>query len=90
MYAHFLERVAEGRGKPLEEVRALAKGRVWTGQQALAHGLVDALGGLDDAIRLARLEAKLPLEVGCCRSGDDWQALGRPRLWLDGFPALTQ
>ncbi|GAB4815409.1 hypothetical protein N2152v2_002455 [Parachlorella kessleri] len=72
VYAHFLERVAEGRGKPLEEVRALAKGRVWTGQQALAHGLVDALGGLDDAVRLAKLEAKLPLEEDAVLVQDVW------------------
>ena len=41
----------------------MAKGRVWTGEDALAHGLVDELGGLQDALRLAKQEAGLPLEA---------------------------
>ena len=41
----------------------MAKGRVWTGEDALAHGLVDALGGLQDALRLAKQEAGLPLQA---------------------------
>ncbi len=64
VYATFLQRVADGRGMPLDAVRGVAKGRVWTGQQAYTQGLVDALGGLDDAILLAKKEAQLPLEVG--------------------------
>ena len=44
-------------------MRRLARGRVWTGKDALAHGLVDALGGLADAIALAKAEAGLPLQV---------------------------
>ena len=60
--------MALGRGKSEEEVRKVAKGRAWTGQDALQHGLVDALGGLDKAIQLAKAEAHLPLQVtaaGC-------------------------
>ena len=45
------------------EVRKIAKGRVWNGKDALAHGLVDCLGGLQDAIELAKTEAGLSLEV---------------------------
>ena len=45
------------------QVRKIAKGRVWNGKDALAHGLVDCLGGLQDAIALAKTEAGLPLEV---------------------------
>ena len=47
----------------------MAKGRAWTGQDALQHGLVDALGGLDQAIQIAKAEAHLPLQVtaaDCC------------------------
>ena len=44
-------------------MRKVAKGRAWTGRDALEHGLVDALGGLQLAITLAKLEAGLPLEV---------------------------
>ncbi len=61
MYRRFLEIVAEGRGMPVERVAELAEGRVWTGAQAAANGLVDHLGNLDDAVaaaaRLATLDA---------------------------------
>ncbi|MDX9751406.1 MAG: signal peptide peptidase SppA, partial [Flavobacteriales bacterium] len=49
-YDGFLERVAEGRGMTKEAVDAVGQGRVWTGADALKHGLVDELGGLEDAI----------------------------------------
>ena len=52
-YEQFLGIVAEGRDLPLEEARELADGRVYTGQQALALGLVDELGNLPEAIDLA-------------------------------------
>ena len=42
-------------------VRKVAKGRAWTGQQALERGLVDHLGGLQDAISLAKQLAGLPM-----------------------------
>ncbi len=58
-----VRQVAAGRGQTVEAVRQVAKGRVWTGEDALAHGLVDALGGLQDAVRLAKQEAGLPLEA---------------------------
>lgn len=59
-YADFLSKVARGRKLPLEKVRQLAQGRIWSGKQAFKHNLVDHLGGLDYALRLARLKAKLP------------------------------
>jgi protease IV len=40
----------------------LARGRVWTGQQALENGLVDALGGIDRAVALAKERARIPAE----------------------------
>ncbi len=52
-YDEFLTKVAEGRGLERAAVAQLAQGRVWTGRQAESNGLVDALGGLDDAINLA-------------------------------------
>ena len=48
-YAQFVEDVAESRGMPPDSVHAYADGRVFTGRQALRAGLVDTLGGLDDA-----------------------------------------
>lgn len=53
VYYRFVSKVAESRKKNFEEARSLAKGRVWTGKQAYECGLVDVLGGLDDAIKLA-------------------------------------
>ena len=58
-YDLFVARVAEGRNMPADRVHAVAQGRVWTGAQAKAQGLVDELGGLDVALRLAKERAKL-------------------------------
>jgi len=59
-YDQFIEKVAQSRRKTPQEINRIAQGRVWTGQQALANGLVDALGGLDTAVRLAKERAKIP------------------------------
>lgn len=53
MYHRFVDIVAEGRNLPREEVLRIADGRIYTGQQALELGLVDELGGLDEAIAAA-------------------------------------
>lgn len=58
-YASFLGKVAASRGMTLSEVEDLAQGRVWTGADALENGLVDLLGGLEDAIELAADRAGL-------------------------------
>jgi len=67
VYDLFVARVAEGRNKQKSEVDAVAQGRVWTGGAALQRGLVDQLGGLEDALAEARTLSKLgeevPLEV---------------------------
>jgi protease-4 len=70
IYADFTGKVARGRGMTAERVHELARGRVWTGADALAHGLVDELGGLDLATSLARARAGLP---------DDAPVRGYPR-----------
>lgn len=59
VYRVFTGKVAAGRKLPIDSVLAIASGRVWTGSQAKANGLVDELGGLDDAIKLAAKTAKL-------------------------------
>jgi protease-4 len=59
-YDHFVERVAEARHSTPERVDAIAQGRVWTGRQALALGLVDELGGMDRAILRAKQRARIP------------------------------
>ncbi|HEX8790930.1 MAG TPA: signal peptide peptidase SppA [Polyangiaceae bacterium] len=54
LYKAFVGIVAEGRRKPAAEIEALAQGRVWTGADAHARGLVDQLGGFEDALELVR------------------------------------
>jgi protease-4 len=58
-YGEFIKKAAEGRKKSYEDVDAVAQGRVWTGNEALRHGLVDKLGGLDVAVGLAKERAKI-------------------------------
>lgn len=52
-YKIFIGRVAEGRGLDVNYVDSIARGRVWTGRDALALGLVDTLGGIDVALAIA-------------------------------------
>lgn len=63
IYEDFIVRVARGRDLPPARVREIAKGRVWTGSQALGLGLVDQLGGLEEAIAKARQLAKIPADA---------------------------
>lgn len=58
-YQLFLQRCANGRNKTKAEIHEVAQGRVWTGVQAIKAGLVDELGGIDDAIAYAKETAKL-------------------------------
>jgi protease-4 len=58
-YELFLSRVAEGRKSTAARIGPFAQGRVWTGRQAHERGLVDELGGLDVAVKLARQHAKI-------------------------------
>ena len=59
-YEQFIARVARGRNLPPARVREIARGRVWTGAQAKGLGLVDQLGGLEEAIAKARQLAEIP------------------------------
>ena len=68
IYDLFLERVCDSRALTREAADAVAGGRVWTGRQALEHGLVDELGGLDRAIEKARSLAGLHSLAGIHRA----------------------
>ena len=57
-YELFTKRCADGRGVPQDSIKAIAEGRVWDGTSALKLGLVDKIGGLNDAIRTAAEMAK--------------------------------
>ena len=66
-YRDFTGKVAQARGRSVEQVDAVARGRVWSGAQAKERGLVDVLGGLDAALADAAARAKLG-------KPDAWQA----------------
>lgn len=59
-YDQWIDKVANARGMTRERVEQAAQGRVWTGGQARQIGLVDELGGLDRAVALAKIRARIP------------------------------
>src|SRR5260370_33840450 len=59
VYVDFTGKVAEGRKLPKEKVLQIAKGRIWSGQDAKNLGLVDELGGYDTALNLAKKPAAI-------------------------------
>jgi len=69
LYDEFVRKVAEGRDMPADEVQEIAQGRVWSGLDAKTIGLVDELGGLEDAIHYAVEAAGL---------SDDWEIVQSP------------
>lgn len=76
-YDKFLRKVADSRELTVEEVDAIGQGRVWTGLQAQRHGLVDELGGLDEAIALAAEQ------VGLAEDTYRVRTLPRPKTFLE-------
>ena len=62
IYQGFVQRVSQGRDLPVERVQAIAKGRVWTGEQAKGLGLVDQIGGFYDALAYAKRLANIPAD----------------------------
>lgn len=58
-YETFTSKAAQGRKMSIEKLKSVAGGRVWTGDQAKGHGLVDVLGGLDDAVAIAAQKVNL-------------------------------
>ena len=78
IYGEFKDRVKKGRGDRIEgDIEKLAGGRVYTGKQALELGLVDRLGGMADAIKMAADEAELRKY--------DVRVYPRPKTILDLF-----
>ncbi|MGO9824998.1 MAG: signal peptide peptidase SppA, partial [Terriglobales bacterium] len=82
VYVDFTGKVAEGRKLPREKVLEIAKGRIWSGQDAKNLGLVDELGGYDTALNLAKKAAGVP-------EGDDVKIVvyPRPRTLLESVIA---
>ena len=104
MYAVFVDIVAERRKMSPEAVRALADGRVYSGRQALANGLIDAIGSENEALDWLHKTRKIPPNLSVNdviieRSGQSWRkivnmlvgkALFSERLNLDGLFSLWQ
>ena len=104
IYADFTGKVADCRGMTVEAVHEVAKGRVWTGADALGLGLIDSLGGFRDAVAIARERAGLPTDapvrpavsvppIAKLRpptSSDDPRAASvSTSVWTDGWGAFS-
>lgn len=94
IYGVFTQRVADGRKMGLDQVLAVAKGRVWTGADAVGIGLADQLGGLEQALRLAveltgAPAGSVPQARDLPRRRPRWRGLRRPQSSDDapGAPA---
>ncbi|GGP00514.1 signal peptide peptidase SppA [Nonomuraea glycinis] len=103
IYDDFVGKVAQGRDLTRDRAHELARGRVWTGADAHARGLVDELGGLEDAIALARKRARLsddapvrtfprinPLERLRGADSSDDKAAALTRIRLDAWGPLAR
>lgn len=103
-YRWFTELVAARRKMPIDKVKALADGRAYTGRQALENGLVDQLGGEEEALQWLKTKEHIPADlpvVDVEKSTKDrllgnfldsiWSgSVGRMRLPLDGMTAVWQ
>lgn len=84
VHSQFIEAVSSGRNMEVDAVRRLADGRVFTGRQAKGAGLVDRLGGLDEAVEDARKKAHIEGEPRIIRSEGTrgvWDAIRRIIPW---------
>lgn len=62
-YESFVSLVADGRGRPVEQIEPLARGRVWLASEAHRHGLIDELGGMDTAIARLKQTIDAPMRI---------------------------
>jgi len=99
IYADFTGKVAESRGMTIDAVHEVAKGRVWTGADAVGLGLIDSLGGFREALAIARERADLPADAPLRpavsvpplaklrppTSSDDPRAAASVSMWADGW-----
>jgi protease IV len=79
-YGKFLDRIVTGRGMSREAIDAVGQGRIWTGSQAKERGLIDELGGLKEAVDLARSLAGLPKDARV-------EEIHRPMSWFENMLA---
>lgn len=93
VHEQFIRAVAEGRKKKVEDVRKIADGRVFTGEQALSYGLVDELGTLEDTIKVAAKLAGITEEPEVVSKKDKFSFLDIlrnkfPKELTDVFPTV--
>jgi protease-4 len=83
VYETFTTKAAEGRKMKVEDLKKIASGRVWTGEQAKANGLVDVLGTFDDAVKIAANGASL---------ADDYTVrfYPKPKTFMEKFFATSE
>jgi protease-4 len=103
IYNKFLQIASTSRGIPVDTLKTLAGGRVWSGEQAKANQLVDQLGGLDDALSMVakgakldkykvvhRPEASTGLDLGQLLGGqEDEIDIATSALWNDSSSAMS-
>jgi len=93
VHEQFMKTVAEGRKIEIEEVRKIADGRIFTGEQAKTHGLIDDLGTLEDAIKTAATLAGIKGEPVVVSKEDDLSVIDLlrnklPKEMTDIFPTV--
>ena len=93
VHEQFMRAVAEGRKINIEEVRKIADGRIFTGEQARTHGLVDDLGTLEDAIKTAATLAGIKDEPVVVSNKDEFSVIDLlrnkiPKEMADIFPTV--
>jgi len=93
VHEQFMKAVAEGRKIKMEEVRKIADGRIFTGEQAKTHGLVDDLGTLEDAIKTAATLAGIKEEPVVVSNKDEFSVIDLlrnkiPKEMTDIFPTV--
>ena len=78
VYNVFVQKVADGRNKSWDEIDEIAQGRIWTGEEAQNFGLVDSLGGLDVALKIAKEKAGIDLTAPT-----QWLVYPQPKGFLE-------
>jgi protease-4 len=95
IYQRFKARVALGRRRSLEAIEEVARGRVWTGRQALSLGLIDEIGDFETAVRRAKELAEIPLDADVPvmlmrpTKAAPWPSVS-PATWEQGLRSLRR
>lgn len=95
IYQRFKARVAAGRGRSVGAIEEVARGRVWTGRQALGLGLIDEIGDFESAVRRAKELAQMPLDADVpvptirTAKATSWPSAA-PSVWAESLQSLNR